>query len=370
MLTEPMIQLLTAFVDGEMSQRQRKAAMRLLNKSSEARELLRQMQENAHKVKKLPRHKVEPSLVDAVMQAIAERQAQPAPVVQPRRRRAWMPYLAATMAASLLIAVVGLIYWNATRPEQDRPKNDYVQNNDGNKNLDPTPTPPTPPAPTPAPKRVNPLLADLAKITEGTVRDFGAPIVEDRPFSALFADLKKDGKATMELTRQLNRESAIYLEITVTKNSQALTRLQSVLKDQKINVAADPAAKKTQDNKKAEYFVYAENLTSGDLALLMNELSESYVVPGANNQKNAPSPYNKVTVTPLAKEEKQKLAKLLGVETLERKEAKPETKAERAVVLLPGSAGSQPSAEVRRFVTERRGSQPGAVQVLIKIRQD
>src|SRR5437870_4024271 len=102
MLSDQLLQLLTAFVDGELSQRQRKSAVRLLEKSSEARAILKQMQENAHRLKRLPRHKVEPSLVDGIMQAIHERKSQPKPALSPRRRR-WLPYVAATLAASLLV---------------------------------------------------------------------------------------------------------------------------------------------------------------------------------------------------------------------------------------------------------------------------
>src|ERR1700722_6665840 len=114
MLPDQATQLLTAFVDGELGQRQRKAALRLLQRSSEAREILRQLQENAHKVKQLPRRKVEPSLVDEVLRAIAEQKAQPKPPT-PKfgRRRRWMPYVAASLAASILIGVIGLLYWQS-----------------------------------------------------------------------------------------------------------------------------------------------------------------------------------------------------------------------------------------------------------------
>src|SRR5262249_19757793 len=109
MLSEQVIELLTGYVDGELSQRQRRAVMRLLHKSSEAREMLRQLQENAHQLKQLPFHKVQPSLVDEVMRAIAEQQAQPRPAAPPRgARRRWLPYLAATLAASLLIGAIGI----------------------------------------------------------------------------------------------------------------------------------------------------------------------------------------------------------------------------------------------------------------------
>ena len=100
MLSDQVTELLTAFVDGELSQRQRKAVMRLLHRSSEAREVLRQLQENAHRLKQLPRHKVEPSLVRDVLQAIAEVQAQPKQPAPKLGRRRWLPYVAASLAAS------------------------------------------------------------------------------------------------------------------------------------------------------------------------------------------------------------------------------------------------------------------------------
>jgi len=42
MLSDQVLELLTAFVDGELHQRQREEVLRLLNRSSEARELVRQ----------------------------------------------------------------------------------------------------------------------------------------------------------------------------------------------------------------------------------------------------------------------------------------------------------------------------------------
>src|SRR5262245_55613098 len=131
MLSEQVIELLTGYVDGELSQRQRKAVMRLLNKSSEAREILRQLQENAHQLKQLPFHKVQPSLVDEVMQAIAEQQAQPRPAAPPHgARRRWLPYLAASLAASLLIGAIGIVYWKTMIDTDDGPPKDQIVKNE------------------------------------------------------------------------------------------------------------------------------------------------------------------------------------------------------------------------------------------------
>ena len=96
--------------------------MRLLHKSSEAREMLCQLQENAHKLKQLPRRKLEPGLVEEILQAIAEQPAQAKqPAVKVARRR-WLPYVVASMAAALLISVLGIVYWKAMDSPNGAPK--------------------------------------------------------------------------------------------------------------------------------------------------------------------------------------------------------------------------------------------------------
>src|SRR5205807_613229 len=95
----------------------------------------------------------------------------------------------------------------------------------------------------------------------------------------------------------------------------AMNRLKDVLKERGINLVTDPSAAKTLADKnqaKVEYLVYAENLTTDELTKLMGELGQSYVLPGTTNQKTVESPYKKVVVAPIAKDEKQKVAKLLG----------------------------------------------------------
>ena len=65
-----------------------------------------------------------------------------------------MPYVAATLAASLLIAAIGLVYWNATRSPNNGPKDNFVENNNVKPEIK---TPPEPqPTPMPTPKKINP----------------------------------------------------------------------------------------------------------------------------------------------------------------------------------------------------------------------
>jgi hypothetical protein len=363
MLSDQVTQLLTAFVDGELSQRQRKAVMRVLHKSSEAREVLRQLQENAHKIKELPRRKLEPSLVEAVMQAIAEQKAQPAQPAAPRKvRRRWLPYVTAAMAASLLAGVVGVFAWQAFK-DQDGPKNDggvIVKSDDKKPEQKPTPEP------APTPRKPNPMLAQMV---ENTFKGFGTTPVTTQLFTARFNELNPDkGAKFADLTREINREPAVHLDITVDSSAKAMDRLKDVLKDRGITLVIDTSAKKTLADKdkkqaKVEYLVYAENLTTDELTKLMGELGQRYVIPGTTNQKTVDSPYQKVTVTPI---DKQKVAKLLGVDTTAEPKGAPQAKR----LAVATTAGAQPSVQVRQYVEQRSQPQPGTVQVLIKIRQE
>src|SRR2546430_515881 len=123
MLSEATVQMVTAFVDGELNPRQRQAVLRFLVMSAEARELLMQLQENAHKVRELPRHKLPPAftaeVIDAVLCAkpatpVATPVVKPvlAPVVSAPVGLRWLPYAAAGLAAAVLfpVAITTVLY--------------------------------------------------------------------------------------------------------------------------------------------------------------------------------------------------------------------------------------------------------------------
>jgi hypothetical protein len=352
MLPDQATQLLTAFVDRELSQRQRKAVMRLLHKSSEAREMLRHLQENAHKLKLLPRRKIEPSLVDEILQAIAEQQAQPKqPAVKAARRR-WLPYVVASMAAALLIGALGIVYWK-TMAEPGGTK-------DANLAKHISPAPPSPKVP-----KAHPLLAPSV---EGTFLEFSKQVPVDQVFSANFSELQ-DGRKSWQFAREVNREKAIQFDITVKSNVSAMVLLAPALRDtcRGITIVKDNSADNVLDDKKAQYLVYAENLTSDEVTKLMGELGRSYVdSKNKNNQLKKPSPYEKMSITPIANDDKQKLAKLLGKPADEKPAPKGEGK---AAVMLPANGGETPSAEILKFAKQRGAPQAGTRQILIRIHQ-
>lgn len=84
LLTEHFRELLTSYVDGELSARERNELIRLLQRSGEARRLLRQLQRDSKALRKLPLASPTINLSDSVLQTIHGLQLPPIPSTPPR----------------------------------------------------------------------------------------------------------------------------------------------------------------------------------------------------------------------------------------------------------------------------------------------
>ncbi len=81
-------------------------------------------------------------------------------------------------------------------------------------------------------------------------------------FQAKFQELADKPKQEM-LARQIHKETAVHLAVTVHNNAVAVTQLQTVLIRQGIQVIVDGRAEaklKNTASKNIEYMVYAENV--------------------------------------------------------------------------------------------------------------
>src|SRR5262245_8607567 len=115
MLPERYRQLLTAFVDGELNPRQRRALNKLLRRSAEARALLEKLQADSQELRALAPAPLPQDLSDSVLTLIAQRRIPPPkprvalpPALPPHPPAgALWPYFA---AAALLLAVGGGAY--------------------------------------------------------------------------------------------------------------------------------------------------------------------------------------------------------------------------------------------------------------------
>ncbi len=70
-------ELLTAYVDGELTARQRRHVLRLLRRSGEARLLLQRLQQDAREIRSLPARMLSSDLSVPVLEAITQRKLAP-----------------------------------------------------------------------------------------------------------------------------------------------------------------------------------------------------------------------------------------------------------------------------------------------------
>jgi anti-sigma factor RsiW len=125
MLNERVTQLLTAYIDGELSSRKRRAVDRLLRKSQEARHLLNKMQQDSMILRHLPRKKMRADMSKTVLTTLDLRGIKlppPPPMLLPtlRPRAARWPKVVAAVLVLAGIATGSYFFFSATAPATQR----------------------------------------------------------------------------------------------------------------------------------------------------------------------------------------------------------------------------------------------------------
>src|SRR5579871_6608615 len=103
MLPDRDLQLLTAYVDGEMSPAEREQVTRLLQKSAAARTLLQALQGDTRRVRDLTRLKLGPDFPAKVLRTLAQNDIPPRPAHRPALAPA--PWIGLTIAASVFVMI-------------------------------------------------------------------------------------------------------------------------------------------------------------------------------------------------------------------------------------------------------------------------
>ncbi len=406
MLSDPLRQLLTAYVDGELSNRQRKAVQRLLRRSPEARVLLRRLQEDARRLRALPRLHLDEEFTARVLRAVRQRQAEPRR--RPAARETAFPLWAGFAAAAAVLVAVGFgsfTYFSRPAPDtgrdtllavNDRPPaeptpdpaagpKEEVKVDEGTPVAAVPPTPADPPKGPPPPERLPmPVVAnDKPKepvnaaqvVTQETPQpgmEMFKPAVVALPFALL-----KDVRAIQaeQLRKELGTETALRVELPCADTARGFRRLQSALKDVGVSVAIDAAAQNRLDKPRlrSNYALLVEDLTADELARALARL-------GSDDKKAAearPKPdgqFSKMVVNRLSDADRKELSDVLHVEARALQPGAGKGRgAERlalAVTYNPEQGRPRPnSPEVKRYLDNRRPARPGALQVLLVLRE-
>jgi anti-sigma factor RsiW len=359
MLPDRYTQLLTAYIDGQLGARQRRAVERLLQRSPEARKLFLDLQRDSASLAELPHVPSPPDMSSRVLRAIAQQGVRPAASAAARPASGFPGWAGVAIAASVLGLITFASYSFFSQVLPGEPEG-------------PALVEAAPPAPT-------------AKETPK------APPEPGQRFAA--ADLGKE-PTRRQLATELRKDTSYHLRVAARDSVKAVRQMTTALKNSGIKLVVDPSAqaRMTKPAKGTSYLLYAENVRPDELAALLAGLA-------ANGQTPAALPIDSVLVSAMSNDQRRQVADLLGVgpdklgpppprpraadepmppltdviipAPKDTGKARPAPKLppapEREALVVAYESGSNPlaSAEVRRFLQNRRPQMPGTLQVVL-----
>lgn len=338
MLPERLSQLLTAYIDGELGARQRKAVQRLLRRSEEARVLLQKLRDDACLLRDLPRQHLEEDLSPRVLRSINERRLQVARRAALAEHVAFPNWAGALAAASVLIAAFwgSYLYFYAHQQRHGSGLAQKDPEKGGSPNLVLEPGPqhannvidePKPVDAPSIPETVvvkTPEKPSLPKLDVPRMRADIPPAenpegsVEARPsrkfetleeiyqlpisLSVTLRDLEHK-KAKEQLRVELQKEEAYRLELFTLGNSIAFERVKSAFEAHGIGMLIDQLAQFRLKNPgfKTDYVFYVEGITKEELAAILEKL-------GADDHKA------EAILLSLTESDHKELSRLMGVD--------------------------------------------------------
>jgi hypothetical protein len=360
MLPDRLSQLLTAYIDGEVSARQRKAIQHLLHQSAEARALLGQLQEDARQLRRLPRHRLEADFSGRVLLTISERRlhhGRRPPVSTPRPAfPAWVS-LAVAASVLLMIGVGSYLYFEAAQQyaEQMAAKKNAEENSPPEKELpagpstavakqpdqptalkrpvdeppNPTanvaqsnPQPPSlPQGPLPEPLR-QPRGSSTLAVPNSRIKELEEAPPPTVALSLPVRSLDRN-ESRQRLRKELRPDQGYRLELACLDKAKALDHLQGALKSHGIRLLMDQEAQVRLKNRrlKTDYALYTEGIFVEELAKILEHLGR--IDKQAEAKKRGDGQFDQVLILSLTADDRKDLATLLGVDPLHPLPAKP-----------------------------------------------
>jgi hypothetical protein len=433
MLAEHDRELLAAYIDGQPSSRQRRLVQRLLQRSAEARRLLQRLQGDSRDLIHLPAPRLDRDLSPAILEKITAKQLLP---IRRLRRfataRAYPMWVGAAAAAAILF-VVGTASYCTFAAFLNRPARPSVAVHNQN-----TPSPVIPDskpsggqnnvaeAPahntddkdksdTTAPRTIS--IDDVAHQKSADSKPATIPDKEEPVYTSegmeMFVELKsvvssldvpaifklrdlQQDAVHKKLVAELQKDSAVRLELPCPDGNRAFERLQAILKTHRVELMIDASAQRrlVKPLWRTNYVLYSEGMTAGELALLLQQIG--------SDKHPAENTFDHLVVRRMTERDHKELSDLLGVDPVQikpskemgalgvdpRKPISEQTAAQLEAALAgQGRAGAKQaaehamlampynpvrprrdSAEVRRFLDERKPLRPGALQVLLVLR--
>jgi len=354
-------ELLTAYVDGELTARQRRNVARLLRRSGEARTLLRKLQCDSREIHLLPVRTPQVDLSGPILATIHQRQIKPLRRPRLSPPQAFFPAWTGAAAAAAVFLLVGFGSFLITSRHSGRPSTSAAHKQTApedpgvpvlphNQNVATAPREkdeprktPVLPEPTPEEPRIdNPAQApDEGKIKPAPVKP--APRIPSEPVLAsgqketsskldrvelalpvLFKldDLERAEPAG-QLRKQLASAAAFRIELPCKDATRAFDRIKKSLAAQRIAVMIDPPAqlRLRKPQLKNDFALFLENVTPQELVEILAKAGRMDRTSSAG-KKTPEIRFDGVVVVKemadykMARYDRQELRDLLGVDPI------------------------------------------------------
>ena len=389
MLLDRDHELLSAYVDGELGPRRRREVRRLLAESSEARKILRHMQEDARRLGALPPKRLGPDFAKTVLFAIEN-----LPREGSRPAATLPPWASLSAAATILLAVgaAAFCYFLSTREAPGEGGQQLVTTPPSARSVDPegsAPIQPTPdhkqPPQSGGSEQKAPSSGDLVQTAPPATSGPASPVgpgnldkvfgdsgkvndVLDQPKEyqvgvSIFRllDMKK-----AQVVGQFSKDQGVHLDLPCKNGARACERLLAVLKTMKITPLVEQVALHRMHDPRlsTDFVIYLEDVTPTELYAVLEQLR----VDDQKTRKGEDQ-FDSLILSSINDADRKTLARLLGpyAELLSwikwvPPQGEPMKPADQQALVLPMSHAPQtPSPEVKRFLDGRK--QPRARDV-------
>lgn len=391
MLSDSYRQLLTAYVDGELSSRQRRQVIRLLHRSAEARRLLEQLKADSLDLRNLPRPPLPEDFCGSILRLIAERSLSLSRkrTVDVRSAIPWTgPVASWAVAAAVLLAIGVASYFYFVASLEPGPRMELAQTHpeppDATKQLEEL-RPPIPmnqddiqrsPRKPRTPKidrrvAVNPpkvvrergdetkyeavkkpraLSKDETALTD-RFESFQLDRVQDMlPVVVKLSDLDRPAART-KLVAELQKDSAFRLELPCPSGLKAFERVQKAANSLHINLLIDkPAQERIKLKWRISYLLYIENLMPEELTEFVRQIEVEDRKRASG--KAAQAQFDQLVLMRLNTGHRKELAAFLGVDP---------TAADRKESAPPGPEPLNPLAEATARQVEQSLAGQGSI---------
>ncbi|HEY7329729.1 MAG TPA: hypothetical protein VH592_18995 [Gemmataceae bacterium] len=351
MLLDRDRQLLTAYVDGELTSRQRRHVVRLLHRSPEARQFLQQLKADSRALGDLPRPSLPVDFSAPVLRLIGERNLSPGRIriVKFASPTPWMGPILSWAAAAAVLLILGVASYFYFVASMEKPANtELVQ-----KQPEPSPSvsqeedlePPIisddgneKPSQRLAPKGERPSAVRPPRIVRQPDKKSKSSLVEKSQPSSKEETALTDRVETFQFERvrdllpmivtlgdvdrpptrakllgDLRKDNTFRLELPCPNGSKALDRVQNAARRLNIGLIIDkPAQERIKLKWRISYALYMENLTPEELVQFLHQIEvEDHKKLGG---KAAETQFERLVVTHMTAGHRKELTALLGTD--------------------------------------------------------